>query len=119
MAGAGAFGFLIDTSAATRIQCPKSREQWGPVVQQGRIGRCDPTGTEMICTARSAAECQSLRRDLSRLHTWHVLPHDVLRTRWPAGAGSLDRGRDGGTGRGRGARKMGVENPTYHSVARD
>jgi predicted nucleic acid-binding protein len=77
--GGASEGFLIDTSAAMRIQRPKCRDAWGPIVQQGRIGMCEPTEVEVLYTARSAAEADALARRMSFVYTWRAVPPDP----WP------------------------------------
>jgi predicted nucleic acid-binding protein len=77
MGGAGATCFLIDTSAAMRIQHPKMRESWGPAVQQGRIGMCDPTQSEVLVSARSADEVERMSRRIGDVYAWRGVPDDA------------------------------------------
>jgi predicted nucleic acid-binding protein len=75
--GAATEGFLIDTSAAMRIQKPKCRDIWGPIVQQGRIGMCEATEAEVLYTARSVDELEALSRRMSFVYTWRGVPDGV------------------------------------------
>ncbi|MEU7042958.1 PIN domain nuclease [Streptomyces varsoviensis] len=76
MGRSGAECFLIDTSAAMRIQRPACRAEWGSILWQGRVGMCPPTEAEMLYSARSADEYEALGERLSALYAWRAVPDD-------------------------------------------
>lgn len=73
----GADCFLIDTSAASRIQQPGALERWASVLRQGRIGMCEATESELCYSARSADQFTRLRESLGSLYAWRGVPEDV------------------------------------------
>jgi predicted nucleic acid-binding protein len=75
--GSGAECFLIDTSAASRLIRLAAAGLWTGPIGEGRISICDATETELLYSARSAAECRALKGRLARLYTWRVMPDDA------------------------------------------
>ncbi|NYI07729.1 PIN domain nuclease [Allostreptomyces psammosilenae] len=71
--------FLIDTSAAVRIQRPALWSVWGEAVIHGRVAICEPTEVEMLYSARSSREYDELRQALGDLYTRCPVPDDAWR----------------------------------------
>ncbi|MDX6316108.1 PIN domain nuclease [Actinacidiphila soli] len=72
-------GFLIDKSAAARLFRAQPFEEWGGILEQGRIGVCAPTEFEILYSARSHAEYTETKETLRDLYGWYPVPDDGWR----------------------------------------
>ncbi|ARI53957.1 PIN domain nuclease [Streptomyces griseobrunneus] len=70
--------YLIDTSALVRILGRHSTEDWERRIGAGLIALCDLTELEMLYTARSARDRESIRERLA-LFTWCPMPEGIYR----------------------------------------
>ncbi|AXI72177.1 PIN domain nuclease [Streptomyces bacillaris] len=70
--------YLIDTSALVRILGRHSTEGWERRMGAGLIALCDLTELEMLYTARSARDRESIRERLA-LFTWCPMPEGIYR----------------------------------------
>nr|WP_206312322.1 PIN domain nuclease [Streptomyces sp. 196(2019)] len=69
---------MIDTSALVRILGRHSTEDWERRIGAGLIALCDLTELEMLYTARSARDRESIRERLA-LFTWCPMPEGIYR----------------------------------------
>ncbi|MEV7779404.1 PIN domain nuclease [Kitasatospora sp. NPDC088351] len=76
----GAEQFLIDTSAHVRIVRPDLDEVWGEVIDQGRVGLCEPTEAELCYSARSKGHFADLKAALADMYVWRPVPDGAWRT---------------------------------------
>ncbi|MEQ4610101.1 PIN domain-containing protein [Streptomyces bacillaris] len=70
--------YLIDTSALVRILGRHSTEGWERRMGAGLIALCDLTELEMLYTARSARDRESIRERLA-LFTWCPMSEGIYR----------------------------------------
>ncbi|MFF4378597.1 PIN domain nuclease [Kitasatospora sp. NPDC001547] len=75
----GAEQFLIDTSAHVRIVRPKAEEIWGEVIDQGRIGMCEPTEAELLYSSQSKRHYTELKDALADMYVWRPVPSGAWR----------------------------------------
>jgi predicted nucleic acid-binding protein len=80
MGGGGRDCFLIDTSACSRFpRVAEDQTGWGDLAEEGRISICDPTKSELLYSARSAAQYKAMSDGLDQMYTWRLVPDDAWR----------------------------------------
>ncbi|MFF3996341.1 PIN domain nuclease [Streptomyces cyaneofuscatus] len=70
--------YLIDTSAFVRILGRQSTEDWERRIGAGLVALCDLTELELLYSARSTKDRESIRERLA-LFTWCPMPDGVYR----------------------------------------
>ncbi|MET7874713.1 PIN domain nuclease [Streptomyces cyaneofuscatus] len=70
--------YLIDTSALVRILGRQSTEDWERRIGAGLVALCDLTELELLYSARSTKDRESIREYLA-LFTWCPMPDGVHR----------------------------------------
>ncbi|MFZ4270577.1 PIN domain nuclease [Streptomyces arboris] len=70
--------YLIDTSALVRILGRQSTEDWERRIGAGLVALCDLTELELLYSARSTKDRESIREHLA-LFTWCPMPDGVYR----------------------------------------
>ncbi|MFJ8475790.1 PIN domain nuclease [Kitasatospora sp. NPDC094011] len=75
----GAEKFLIDTSAHVRIVRPEMDELWAEVIDQGRIGLCEPTEAELLYSAQSKRHYTEFKAALADMYVWRPVPDGAWR----------------------------------------
>ena len=72
--------FLLDASAYWRLALsPELAEEWAPAIDEGELGICDPTRTELLFSARNPEDRDRMISDLDAICE-HV---PVPKNPWP------------------------------------
>jgi predicted nucleic acid-binding protein len=72
--------YVADSSALWRIQRDADvREQWRPAIESGEVRSCSPQRIEMCRSARSAAEFETMSRDLLLFYPDVPVPKGIWR----------------------------------------
>ncbi|MFI1103436.1 PIN domain nuclease [Streptomyces melanogenes] len=70
--------YLIDTSALARILLRQATDDWERRIGAGLVALCDLTELELLYSARSAKDRESIRLRLSQF-TWCPMPDGIYR----------------------------------------
>ncbi|MFP8883186.1 PIN domain nuclease [Streptomyces mangrovi] len=70
--------YLIDTSALVRILLRRATEDWEQRMGAGLVALCDLTELEMLYSARSEKDRETIQRRLNQF-TWCPMPDGVYR----------------------------------------
>ncbi|MGX5213772.1 PIN domain-containing protein [Streptomyces violaceus] len=70
--------YLIDTSALARVFLRQATEEWEQRMGAGLIALCDLTELEILYSARSAKDGETIRERLNQF-TWCPMPDGVYR----------------------------------------
>lgn len=70
--------YLIDTSALARVLLRRATESWEHRIGAGLVALCDLTELELLCSARSIADRDTVRQRLSQF-AWCPTPEGVFR----------------------------------------
>ncbi|MCX4509168.1 PIN domain nuclease [Streptomyces sp. NBC_01619] len=71
--------YLIDTSALVRVLLGRTTEEWDKRISAGLVAICDFTELEVLCSARSSAHRDEVKREINTHYAWCPLPDGVYR----------------------------------------